>query len=1052
MRAGVPARRSAGRVVASLMVGALAAAGCDPALQDPSELRVPSHPASRTSTVDPTREDLRHLGRAGSSSSDVTSFLGGATTVEEFIEGLPALYLERFAFIYDSHTPARDHVSPDNPRVVSWGSDGRTIFSWNTDADAPTQFRESVEFLQQGEDRWSAGVIDFSGTPVITEPTSCQTCHGSLNKPLWSRVVTWPGSESGMNGSGSDRDSTDARMRRLLASTNRRITPLTASISTSHFGQDYAYRYLSLPGRDWYVGAVAEAGAVMSWRHAEVLLARLKARYTDFRGYSEDAICRNYDTGFEVSDAVLRKEFTHDDHNLGVLANVDDSRFNGTRDHPGRKGTFRGGVLGSGEYLSSGYAYSWGAAENVATTVLFLMLAELWEQEPVLRKLYRQTELRYSYRVDSYRRSGTAETDLLRKLQLHFGEGSREQLELRAREHDEYLRDVPYVVGDIPSATFWDTHLEQMQSAVCRALRQSQPRDVRVELDGNDPVLRWSAPRSAEWLGGLRGYRIMRGAADSTAETVVDNTASGDSVWTDTSVPAGEHFWLVSALYDDGLHASPNSSEARATVPVRAAAPVLSGTTSFTVVEGGTDVGILSATDDDTDAEDLAWLMSGGADAAAFSLTTAGALSFVEAKDYEAPDDDDSDGSYELTVVVSDGTQADTADFTVALSNRNETPTADAGEDQSGIDEGATVTLSGHATDPDAGDSLTYSWEQTGGPTVALSAPSSATTAFTAPSDLSEAVALEFALRVTDAGGLSAGDTVTIQVQATVDTTPLWSPTLTIGARDGYRGYSSLARPLLGAVSDYRFEHGSGTPYQVLFVLAHSDGVIFRVRNRGEALSDLILEWAGETLPVAAATWDARGHWYAWAPDWLDANAAALNASTYATTLLDGGTGTACLRTSEQACPATTIARPTIIQAPLTATFEDMPASHDGTDFTFGLVFSEEFPLSYRTLRDEAFSVTGGTVRRANRQQRGSNLRWTIRVRPASANDTVTITLPETADCAATGAICTADDRPLSHPLSETVIGAASSSPSARQPGLGAHGAISNRDRAGPSR
>ncbi len=116
---------------------------------------------------------------------------------------------------------------------------------------------------------------------------------------------------------------------------------------------------------------------------------------------------------------------------------------------------------------------------------------------------------------------------------------------------------------------------------------------------------------------------------------------------------------------------------------------------------------------------------------------------------------------------------------------------------------------------------------------------------------------------------------------------------------------------------------------------------------------------------------------------------------------------------------------------PLTATFADMPSTHTGDSFTFALVFSEEFRISYKTLRDDAFEVTGGSVTGAGRQEQGSNRRWTITVEPASANDTVTVTLPETTDCNADGAICTDDDRPLSHSLSATVIDAASASSTA---------------------
>ncbi len=113
--------------------------------------------------------------------------------------------------------------------------------------------------------------------------------------------------------------------------------------------------------------------------------------------------------------------------------------------------------------------------------------------------------------------------------------------------------------------------------------------------------------------------------------------------------------------------------------------------------------------------------------------------------------------------------------------------------------------------------------------------------------------------------------------------------------------------------------------------------------------------------------------------------------------------------------------------APLTAEFEDMPESHDGDPFSFGLTFSEEFGISYLTLRDKAFDVTAGSVTGARRKQAGSNRRWTVTVEPDSASGAVTITLPETTDCEADGAICTEDDRPLSHSLTATVTASTSS-------------------------
>ena len=110
---------------------------------------------------------------------------------------------------------------------------------------------------------------------------------------------------------------------------------------------------------------------------------------------------------------------------------------------------------------------------------------------------------------------------------------------------------------------------------------------------------------------------------------------------------------------------------------------------------------------------------------------------------------------------------------------------------------------------------------------------------------------------------------------------------------------------------------------------------------------------------------------------------------------------------------------------PLTASIENAAASHDGTAFTFELRFSEELGLSYKTLRDHAFTVTGGDVKKAQRLEQGSNVGWRITVRP-DGNGGVSIVLPETTDCAAQGAICTGDGRKLSNRLELTVSGTGS--------------------------
>ena len=114
----------------------------------------------------------------------------------------------------------------------------------------------------------------------------------------------------------------------------------------------------------------------------------------------------------------------------------------------------------------------------------------------------------------------------------------------------------------------------------------------------------------------------------------------------------------------------------------------------------------------------------------------------------------------------------------------------------------------------------------------------------------------------------------------------------------------------------------------------------------------------------------------------------------------------------------------TVKGPPLTASTVSVPTSHNGSgEFRFRIAFSEEFSLSYKTLRDDhVFTVEGGTVVGARRLVKGSNIGWEIVVSPDSNGD-VTITLPATTDCDAQGAICTEDGRMLSSPLEFTVSG-----------------------------
>ena len=99
--------------------------------------------------------------------------------------------------------------------------------------------------------------------------------------------------------------------------------------------------------------------------------------------------------------------------------------------------------------------------------------------------------------------------------------------------------------------------------------------------------------------------------------------------------------------------------------------------------------------------------------------------------------------------------------------------------------------------------------------------------------------------------------------------------------------------------------------------------------------------------------------------------------------------------TSEATVEVTAAPEPLTVSVTVSA-----PASHDGSsEFTFDIEFSEEFGLSYKTLKFHAFDVT-----------------------PGSAAG-VTVVLPVTTDCDAEGTVCTGDGRKLSNRLEFTVSG-----------------------------
>ena len=116
----------------------------------------------------------------------------------------------------------------------------------------------------------------------------------------------------------------------------------------------------------------------------------------------------------------------------------------------------------------------------------------------------------------------------------------------------------------------------------------------------------------------------------------------------------------------------------------------------------------------------------------------------------------------------------------------------------------------------------------------------------------------------------------------------------------------------------------------------------------------------------------------------------------------------------------------TVYANPFSAAFENPPAEHDGTNpFEVRFHLTEEpAEVSYRTVRDSLFAVTGGSIANASRLEANKNRSWKLTVQPAGKAD-VTLTVKATTACDTLPGICTGDGRMLAGGLQVSIAGPA---------------------------
>lgn len=228
--------------------------------------------------------------------------------------------------------------------------------------------------------------------------------------------------------------------------------------------------------------------------------------------------------------------------------------------------------------------------------------------------------------------------------------------------------------------------------------------------------------------------------------------------------------WVLSAMIgllagcgggggDGGSDTGSSSSGSGGSSGQANTAPTVNAGSDQTVDEQTTVQLAATASDSDGDIAGYQWRQTSGPDVV-LNLESLNGADLLEPS-FTAPATT-TVATLEFRLTVTDNDDATASDtVTVTVNPVNSPPVADAGADQT-VDGLVDVTLSGSATDPEnaiAG----YAWSQVSGQAVTLDSADQATAGFSAPSTDSE-LSLQFELTITDDGGASDSDSVTVTV------------------------------------------------------------------------------------------------------------------------------------------------------------------------------------------------------------------------------------------------------------------------------------------------
>ena len=234
--------------------------------------------------------------------------------------------------------------------------------------------------------------------------------------------------------------------------------------------------------------------------------------------------------------------------------------------------------------------------------------------------------------------------------------------------------------------------------------------------------------------------------------------------------------------------------------PVTNTAPTFSASSVSISVEENVIGVIYTAQATDAEGNTINYALSGGVDQAKFSIdASSGELRFVSAPDYEVPDDDGRDRTYEVQISASDSLASSSMSLSVSITNvvedgesNNRAPTASISvspdPDSTTLTTATEITLNGSdSSDPD-GDTLDYTWSQASNQSIDLSSTSAASTSFTAANpgtytftltvdDGSLTDSAEITLEIIQADSTNRAPTASISVSPDPDNTTLTTAT-----------------------------------------------------------------------------------------------------------------------------------------------------------------------------------------------------------------------------------------------------------------------------------